>query len=302
MAKKFSSDFSSNGAVAVGDKLLIQKVADSTVNYVTVTDLLTNPVVAGLINITPSTGRGISIGTKGVDYTAGLTSHIPITSLGGTLDVDPLMKNYMLGVFTKVSGDETATPTDDLGSAWFRTMVAKGSTTPAGYSLFGVKSQLRIYSGVNTTINNWAAAGSLGVLEVSGATTTFSSGAIAAAVYGNVALTTTTVIASGAVVAGVAAISASAVLTNNGVYCGTYIGKSGAVAFGHGLYVADGAVTEGYDIRLKGGALIGSGTGAPSHSATQGSLYIRTGQAQNATLYVNTNGTTGWTVCDAIKA
>jgi Tfp pilus assembly protein PilW len=41
MAKKFSSDFSSNGAVAAGDKLLIQKVADSTVNYVLVSDLFT---------------------------------------------------------------------------------------------------------------------------------------------------------------------------------------------------------------------------------------------------------------------
>jgi|WetSurSiteA1Bulk_404760.scaffolds.fasta_scaffold12279_4 hypothetical protein len=41
MAKKFSSDLSSNGAVAAGDKLLIQKVADSTVNYVLVSDLFT---------------------------------------------------------------------------------------------------------------------------------------------------------------------------------------------------------------------------------------------------------------------
>jgi hypothetical protein len=41
MSKKFSSDFSSNGAVAATDKLLIQKAADSTVNYVLVSDLFT---------------------------------------------------------------------------------------------------------------------------------------------------------------------------------------------------------------------------------------------------------------------
>jgi Tfp pilus assembly protein PilW len=41
MSKKFTSDFSSNGAIAAGDKLLVQKVADSTVNYVLVSDLFT---------------------------------------------------------------------------------------------------------------------------------------------------------------------------------------------------------------------------------------------------------------------
>jgi hypothetical protein len=301
MSKKFASEFSSNGAAATGDKLLIQKLTDSTVNYITVAHLLTNPIVAGLIDIVPSTGRGISIGKKGVGYAGGTISNIAITSLGGTLDVDPLMKNYMLGVFTKVTTSETTLSTDDLGSAWFRTRVDAGVALGAGYSVYGAKGQLRVYGGT-TSLSNWAAAGLLGVLEVSEATTTFNSGCIAAAVYGNVSLTTTSVIASGAVVAGVTAISTSAAVTNNGVYCGAYIGKSGAVAFGHGLYIADSSVTEGFDIRLQGGAVIGSGSGVPSHSAAQGSLYIRTGQAQNATLYVNTNGTTGWTVCDAIKA
>ena len=42
MSKKFSSDFSSNGAVAATDKLLIQKAADSTVNYILVSDLFTS--------------------------------------------------------------------------------------------------------------------------------------------------------------------------------------------------------------------------------------------------------------------
>jgi hypothetical protein len=39
MAKKFSSDFSSNGSAVAADKLLIQKAADSTVNYILVSDL-----------------------------------------------------------------------------------------------------------------------------------------------------------------------------------------------------------------------------------------------------------------------
>lgn len=38
------------------------------------------------------------------------------------------------------------------------------------------------------------------------------------------------------------------------------------------------------------------GSGAPTISAAQGSLYLRTDGSSTATrLYVNTNGTTGWT-------
>lgn len=38
------------------------------------------------------------------------------------------------------------------------------------------------------------------------------------------------------------------------------------------------------------------GSGAPTVSAAQGSLYIRTdGSSASTRLYVNTNGTTGWT-------
>ena len=38
------------------------------------------------------------------------------------------------------------------------------------------------------------------------------------------------------------------------------------------------------------------GSGAPTVSAAQGSLYVRTdGSSTSTRLYVNTNGTTGWT-------
>jgi hypothetical protein len=248
MSKKFASEFSSNGAAAVGDKLLIQKLTDSTVNYITVAHLFTNPTVAGLIALTPSTDRGLMIGYKGIIYANGTTYNIPITSVGGTLDANT-GTNFMLGVFTKITGNEASAPTDDLGSAWFRTRVSAAAATPADYSVYGSKSQLRVYGGSTTTISNWAAAGSLGVLEVSGASTTFASGCIAAAVYGNVSLTSDATIAAGAVVAGVAAISASASITDTGAaYYGVYVGKSGAVAFDAGLKVAASACTTGIDI------------------------------------------------------
>jgi hypothetical protein len=196
-----------------------------------------------VIAIPAASKRAISIGTKGVGYNGGTTGNISITSLGGVLDTEPA-NNYLLGVFSKISGNESTSATDDLGSAWFRTRTDTGVTTPAGYSLYGSKSQLRIYatSGGATSISNWAAAGLLGVLEVSGATTTFQSGCIAAAVYANVSLSATSVIASGAVVAGVAAISASAAISGTSYY-GLYVGKSGAVSFTSGLFIADSSST-----------------------------------------------------------
>jgi hypothetical protein len=59
-------------------------------------------------------------------------------------------------------------------------------------------------------------------------------------------------------------------------------------------------VTNGADIKMSSGATIGSGTGVPSFTAIQGSFYIRTGQTVNATYYYNNNGSTGWTLLNAL--
>lgn len=51
-------------------------------------------------------------------------------------------------------------------------------------------------------------------------------------------------------------------------------------------------------INLGGGATpdIYAGSGVPTISASQGSLYLRSdGSSTSTRLYVNTNGTTGWT-------
>ena len=207
---------------------------------------LSGAFTTAAIDITATAGRGIRIGTKGksADGSLPITATLPF-------DTDPA-NNYLLGVFSKVA-TTAAAATDDLGSAWFRTRVDVGMGTNANYSLFGAKSQLRIYasSGKATTINNWAAAGLFGVLEVSGATTTFASGAVAAAGYFNVALTTTSVIAEGAVVAGVVINTYSAAITNTGsAYFGLYIQDyvGGKVEFDAGIRIADSSCTTGVSI------------------------------------------------------
>jgi hypothetical protein len=207
----------------------------TTVDVTTAIKIDSSALTTAGIDIVTVGGRAIRVGTKGTTYAN--STALPITSVGGVLDTDPA-KNYMVGVFTKVSASETTTSTDDLGSAWFRTRVDKGITIGASYSLYGVKSQLRIYAdtALATSISNWAAAGLLGVLEVSGATTTFQSGCIAGAVYGNVSLTTTTVISSGAIVAALVARGSSAAITNTGnAYYGLHI-TAVTTAFDAGIH------------------------------------------------------------------
>lgn len=50
------------------------------------------------------------------------------------------------------------------------------------------------------------------------------------------------------------------------------------------------------DTAISSAPQIQAGSGAPTHSANQGTLYIRTDGSSTATrLYVNTNGSTTWT-------
>lgn len=76
-----------------------------------------------------------------------------------------------------------------------------------------------------------------------------------------------------------------------------------ADTWSYGLYIENGSVDAGNDIRLQGGAVIGSGTAAPTHSAVSGSFYLRTGQTDaKAILYVNTSSGTGttWTILNTV--
>lgn len=77
----------------------------------------------------------------------------------------------------------------------------------------------------------------------------------------------------------------------------TTVGATGAVSAYTGTAVPAGG-TAGAGFKLSSTANLGIffGSGAPSLSAAQGSLYIRTdGSSVSTRLYVNTNGTTGWT-------
>jgi hypothetical protein len=230
---------------------------------------LSGAYTSAAISVTATASRGLSIGVKGksVDGSLPITAVLPF-------DTEPA-NNYLLGVFSKVAVTAVSA-TDDLGSAWIRTRINADMVTNAGYSLFGAKSQLRIYGGTTTTINNWAAAGLLGILEVSGASTTFASGSVTSAGFFNVSLTSDATIASGAVVSGIAVNSAGTGLTNTGTaYYGVYIKKAGSTAFDAGLKIDSSVCTTGIDIGscTTGVSVVGTG-GAVNTKAFTGRMTV----------------------------
>ena len=84
-----------------------------------------------------------------------------------------------------------------------------------------------------------------------------------------------------------------AFLTNN-TLAGSY-GTDGSLSACASTAVPAGGTT-GAGIKLSTTSNLGIffGSGTPSLSAAQGSLYLRTDGAQNARLYINTNGSTTW--------
>ena len=78
---------------------------------------------------------------------------------------------------------------------------------------------------------------------------------------------------------------------------GTTISGTGAVTAMSGTAVpAGGTAGAGFLVSSTANLGVFFGSGAPTLSAAQGSLYMRTdGSSTSTRLYVNTNGTTGWT-------
>ena len=141
-----------------------------------------------------------------------------------------------------------------------------------------------------------------GLIECAG-TTTIGAGAFAAGVCGMLWADGT--FTGTGLAAGVMAklYQTAGVTTATSAFAATKWWNS-ADTWSYGLYIEDATVDAGHDIRLQGGATIGSGTASPNGTidAIQGSMYLQTGAAHNATIWINTAGGTTWVVCDSVKA
>jgi hypothetical protein len=92
-------------------------------------------------------------------------------------------------------------------------------------------------------------------------------------------------------------ISATGNITGGNVLSSAVISAVGNATILSGTAVPAGGTTgAGYKLSSTANLGVFFGSGAPTLSAAQGSLYLRTdGSSTTTRMYVNTNGTTGWT-------
>jgi hypothetical protein len=91
-------------------------------------------------------------------------------------------------------------------------------------------------------------------------------------------------------------VSATGNITGGNITTAGTFAATGNVAILTGTAVPAGGTTgAGYKLSSVANLGIFFGSGAPSLSAAQGSIYLRTDGIANARIYVNNNGTTGWT-------
>ena len=92
-------------------------------------------------------------------------------------------------------------------------------------------------------------------------------------------------------------VNAAGNVTGGNVLSDAVISAVGSARILSGTAVPAGGTTgAGYRMSSTTNLGIFFGSGAPTLSAAQGSLYLRTdGSSTTTRMYVNTNGTTGWT-------
>lgn len=289
------------------------------------TDADTTPIQIG--DIAPTASRTTTVG-GGTVVTASVTDLVDIAPDGATTNADSVKQvdiatgavttgqnivNIATG--TAASGTHTVNVSTNTGGGTKTVNIgnADGNTTTNIDGVLLVNDSVNSNASINTgtstgtvSIGN-SAAGAITVdtaagISLDGATasnfTVTGSGEdlTLSSAGGSVAISSTEDVASAislvanggtsetiAITAsqGTGADSVDVTSTAGGITCTT-----AALAATTGLHVTQGAAT----------AAIQVGSGAPSHSAPQGSLYLRTdGSSTSTRLYVNTNGTTGWT-------
>ena len=240
MAKKFASEFSSNGAAATGDNLLIQKVSDSTVNYITVAHLLTDPIIAGGVTVAGAATIGLDIaktavtsirvGVKHLD-TAGSGVAIPSTDDWGAVRV-----------FTDDNGANIADSVRNIQSRTLLTFAQSAGTIRGLQGQFKIVGDIGFDTGVYTPVQ--------GYLEVAGTTHTVAAAGILTCFDASLEIGSGATVTATGYVAGY-----KAEVTGPGTFAGalgaaflaTNASASTAV-WPHGLYIESGAAGVGITI------------------------------------------------------
>lgn len=194
------------------------------------------------------------------------------------------------------------TITSIVGNAAVWTATAGGAEVVASITATTGPNSLTGTTNINTTgaATTTIGTGGTGLVQIGNATGNTS-------VTGT--LTATNLAATSAISSGTTVTAGTGLNVTTGnltVSTGTITATVGSITSNGGNVIATvGDLRAGANIELLGagsqigfqpGPIITAGAGAPAGIAPQGSLYLRTnGTGTNDRMYVNTNGTTGWT-------
>lgn len=282
------------------------------------TNIATGAITSGTHTVSVQSGNAAA-GTVALNLSTGTgtkTVNVGNSDANTTINIDGVfLVNDSVNANTSINTG-TSTGTVSIGNA------AAGAVTvdtAAGISLDAATASN--FTVANNALTIASGTGALSISADAAATTVnVGTGAAAKTVsLGSTNTTSTTTVQSGS---GGSTISSSGdvdlVSTNNAADA-VYIRSNGGTSETIRLHADQGSGANSITLQSDGGgvtvttaalaattglhvtqsaqtAAIQVGTGAPAHSAPQGSLYLRTdGSSTSTRLYINTNGTTGWT-------
>jgi hypothetical protein len=247
----------------------------------------TNPVTIASTTVSSSSGTGALVVGGGVGIAGNLyvSGNIvgSLVATGNTFAGNTTVGNLLTAGFVSATGNVTGGNINTGAQVVATGNITGGNLNATGLSLSGnVVSAINLTANITTTAN--IQAGNLKSSGIMSATANVTGGNILTANVNATTHTGTTVSVSGNI-------------TGGNVLSGAVVSAVGAATILSGTAVPAGGTTgAGYKFSSVANLGVFFGSGAPTLSAAQGSLYLRTdGSTTNDRMYVNTNGSTTWT-------
>jgi hypothetical protein len=287
----------------------------------------TNPVTIAATTVSSSSGTGALIVSGGVGIGGNLyvSGNIvgSVVATGNTFVGNTTVGNLLTSGFVSATGNVTGGNINTAGVVSATGNITGGNLNATGLSLSGnVVSAINLTANITTTAN--IQAGNLKSSGIMSATANVTGGNILTGglISATSSITSTANITGGNILTGglissTGNITGGNVITanvNSTTHTGTTVSVTGNVTGGNVLsgavvsavgaatilsstaVPAGGTAGAGYKFSSVANLGVFFGSGAPTLSAAQGSLYLRTdGSSTSTRMYVNTNGSTTWT-------
>ena len=261
----------------------------------------TNTLTIGNTAVSTSSGSGALIvaGGAGIAGNLYVSGNIvgSIVATGNTFVGNTTVGNLLTSGFVSASGNITGGNVLTGGLVSATGNITGGNLNAVGLSLSGnVVSAINLTANVTTTANvSGGNVKSSGIMSSTGNVT--GGNILTGGLISATSTITSTANVAGGNITTAGQVSATGNITGGNILSSAVISAVCNVTILSGTALPAGG-TNGAGLKMSSTTNLGVffGSGAPTLSAAQGSLYIRTdGSSTTTRMYVNINGTTGWT-------